>query len=155
MLISNMRNPKNTSGDAQFMQHKSPLLWFLHKNHDRNSNPPHLLMAWHSTTYKVQKIWLTNIMLNHQMFGTKKFTTHHPMFSNKPPKVLISNWAENFQDGNVFHQALTPIESFWFYLHMGENWIPKVEWQIIPQLPNQPLASKTFCFQNFCSFTWM
>jgi len=35
---------------------------------------------------------------------------------------------------------------------MGENWIPKIELQIIPQLPNQPLASKTFCLQNFCTF---
>jgi hypothetical protein len=32
---------------------------------------------------------------------------------------------------------------------MGENEIPKVEWQMIPQLPNQPLASKTFLSKTF------
>jgi hypothetical protein len=36
---------------------------------------------------------------------------------------------------------------------MGENLIPIVEWKMIPQLPNQPLTSKTFCLQNFYNFT--
>jgi hypothetical protein len=62
------------------MQHKSPFLWFPHKNHDKNSNPPRLLVASHSNTCKVQKIELTNTMLNRQMFGMKKMsqTTLHP-----------------------------------------------------------------------------
>jgi hypothetical protein len=30
---------------------------------------------------------------------------------------------------------------------MGENWIPKIEWQMIPQLSNPPLA-KTFAISH-------
>jgi hypothetical protein len=108
-------------------------------------------MAWHSTTYKVQKK-LTSTMLNRQMFGTKKLATHHPTSWNKPPKVHVSNWTENSHTRSASHHKLTTIKSFWLCLRMGENWIPKVEWQIISQLPNQPLTSKTFCPQKFCTF---
>jgi hypothetical protein len=30
-------HPTNINGDAQIMQHKSPLLWFSHQNHNINS----------------------------------------------------------------------------------------------------------------------
>jgi hypothetical protein len=65
MLIGNMRNPINMSGDVQLMQHKSPFLWSLHNSHDKNSDPLCLLMVQHSTTYNVQKIELISTMLNY------------------------------------------------------------------------------------------
>jgi hypothetical protein len=74
---------------------------------------------------------------------------------NEFPKTPISKQAENSHARNVPYQELITIESSWFHLCMGENWIPNVEWQIIPQMLNQPLASKTFCLQKFCSFAHM
>jgi len=57
-----------TSGNAQFMHHKSPLWWFLFKDDDMNSNIYlDLLMAQHSmTTSMVQSCEHTNTMLNCQ-----------------------------------------------------------------------------------------
>ncbi len=92
-------------------------------------------------------------MLNRQMFGMKKLTTYHLTPYNKPPKVHVSNWVQNSHTNSALHQELITTKSSWFRLHMGENRIPKVEWQMIPQLPNQPMAFKFFSLQIFCSFT--
>jgi hypothetical protein len=110
---------------------------------------------WHNTPslIRYKNIQFTNTMLNCQMFGLKKLATQHLTSWNKPPKVHVSKWVENSHVKNAPHYELTTTKSSWFCLHMGENWIPKIEWQIIPQLPNKPLASKTFSLQNFYNLT--
>ncbi len=91
-------------------------------------------------------------MLNCQMFSTKKLATHHLASLNKLPKGHVSNLAKNSPAKSVPHYELTGIKKSWFHLRMGENCIPKVEWQIISKLPNQASASKTSATSHaYCS----
>jgi hypothetical protein len=46
-------------------------------------------------------------MLNCQMFGMKKWATHHPTSWIKSPKVPIYNWAKNYHPRSVLHHELS------------------------------------------------
>jgi len=64
-------------------------------------------------------------MFNRQMFGMKKLTTNHPTPWNERPKLPLSNWTKNFHTTSVPHYELIAIESSWFHLCIGEEWISK------------------------------
>ncbi len=76
-----------------------------------NSNPLHLLITQHSSTYKGQKCIFTNKMLNPKMIGTKMLAKNHPMPWNKPLKLFVSKWPENSHIGSVPHPKLDGVDN--------------------------------------------
>jgi hypothetical protein len=50
-------------------------------------------------------------MLNYQLFGMKKLTTHHLAPWNKPPKVHVSKGTENSHANSAPHQELIATKS--------------------------------------------
>jgi hypothetical protein len=85
-------------------------------------------------------------MLNCQLFGTKKLSTHHLVPWNKPPKVPISKWVENFHASSAFHQESIATKSSWFHFSYG--------WELNSQIwmaNDSTIAKSTFGLQSFLS----
>jgi hypothetical protein len=89
------------------------------------------------------------------MFGMTKLARNHLALGMSLQNLLSPNDQIIFMI-KVFltTNSLTPKASNFAFIWVKTKF-PKIEWQIIPQMPNQPLASKTFYLQNFCNFLHM